>query len=85
MEDWYDVVQKNDTFSIDYLIGEEAYLGKGYGKAIVSLLTRTIKEKEKAKQIIVQPEKENIPSNKALLSNGYIFDENKDYYYKILE
>lgn len=85
MEDWYDVAQKNNTFSIDYLIGNEEYLGKGYGKAIVGLLTETIKEKEQAKQIIVQPDKENIPSNKALLANGYIFDENKNYYYKLLD
>jgi RimJ/RimL family protein N-acetyltransferase len=85
MEDWYSVVQKNNTFSIDYLIGNEAYLGKGYGKGIVSLLTDTIKEKEQAKQIIVQPDKENLPSNKVLLSNGYIFDKYKDYYYKLLD
>ncbi len=85
LEDWYSVTQKNNTFSIDYLIGNEAYLGKGYGKAIVSLLTDTIKEKEQAKEIIVQPDKDNMPSNKVLLSNGYIFDKQKDYYYKLLD
>lgn len=85
MEDWYSVAQKNNTFSIDYLIGNEEYLGKGYGKAIVRLLTDTIKEKEQAKQIIVQPDKENLPSNNVLLSNGYIFDKQKDYYYKLLD
>jgi len=36
-EDWYSVSKPNDTFSIDYLIGEEAYLCKGYGKAIVEI------------------------------------------------
>jgi len=85
IEDWYKITEKNHTFSIDYLIGNEAYLGKGYGKAIVSLLTDTIKEKEEGKQIIVQPDKENIPSIKALLSNGYIYDEEKDYYYKLID
>lgn len=85
LEDWYSVARKNDTFSIDYLIGNEAYLGKGYGKAIVRLLTNTIKEKEQAKQIIVQPDKENLPSNNVLLSNGYIFDKQKDYFYKLLD
>lgn len=85
LEDWYTVNQKKDTFSIDYLIGEEAFLGKGYGKAIVRVLTDIIKEKEQGKQIVVQPEKENMPSNHVLLSNGYMFDEEKDYYYKRLD
>lgn len=35
MEDWYSVTRRDETFSIDYLIGDEAYLGKGYGKAII--------------------------------------------------
>ena len=84
MEDWYSVTQRNDTFSIDYLIGNEAYLGKGYGKAIVKLLTDTIKQIELAKQIILQPDKENHSSNHVLLANGYIFDKQKDYYCKLL-
>jgi RimJ/RimL family protein N-acetyltransferase len=31
-EDWYSVNKPHDTYSIDYLIGEESYLRKGYGK-----------------------------------------------------
>lgn len=85
MEDWYKVEKRGDTFSIDYLIGNEAYLGKGYGKALVKLLTETIRKNERAKRIIVQPEKENGPSNHVLLANGYVFDEQKDYYVKLLE
>ena len=85
MEDWYKVEKRGDTFSIDYLIGNEAYLGKGYGKALVKLLTETIRKKERAKRIIVQPEKENGPSNHVLFANGYVFDEQKDYYVKLLE
>lgn len=84
MEDWYNVRQRGDTFSIDYLIGNEAYLSKGYGKAIVKLLTDTIAETEHGKRIIVQPEKENHSSNHVLLANGYVFDKQKDYYYKLL-
>lgn len=85
LEDWYSVSRPNDTYSIDYLIGNEAYLGKGYGKAIVNLLTDIIKDIEQGKQIIVQPEKENIPSKRVLLSNGYIFDKEKHYFYKHLK
>lgn len=85
MEDWYSVTQRGDTFSIDYLIGNEAYLGKGYGKSIVKLLTDTIRQKEQAKQIIVQPEQENHSSNHVLMANGYAYDEQKKYYYKLLD
>lgn len=84
MEDWYNVTERG-IYSIDYLIGNEACLGKGYGKTIVNLLTETIKQIEKATQIIVQPDKDNQPSNHVLLANGYIFDKQKDYYCKMLE
>lgn len=83
-EDWYSVTQKGDTYSIDYLIGNETYLGKGYGKAIIEILSDTIKSIGMVNKIIVQPEKENHSSNHVLLANGYIFDEQQDYYYKIL-
>lgn len=84
LEDWYSITKRGDTFSIDYLIGHEAYLGKGYGKAIVKLLTDTIQQREHGNQIIVQPEKENHSSNHVLLANGYIYDEQKKYYSKSL-
>lgn len=79
-EEWYDVKNPNSLFSIDYLIGEEEYLNKGYGKAIISILTNNIKHNTSAKQIVVQPEKENIPSNKALLSVGYVYNQKRGYY-----
>jgi len=79
-EEWYNVNFVNQLFSIDYLIGDENYLRKGYGKAIIELLTETIKKNENGKRIIVQPDKENISSNKALLSAGYVYDEEYQYY-----
>lgn len=85
LELWYDVTEKGNTFSIDYLIGAEAYLGKGYGKMIVKLLIETIRVHENAHRIIVQPEKENHSSNGVLLANGSIFDNKLDYYYKLLD
>lgn len=54
---WYNAGSANQFFSIDYLIGEESYLRKGYGRAIIELLTITINKNEDGKQIIVQPEK----------------------------
>lgn len=84
MEDWYSITLRGDTFSIDYLIGNEAYLGRGYGKSIVKLLTDTIAQKEHAKRIIVQPDKENHSSNHVLSANGYMYDEQKKYYCKTI-
>jgi Acetyltransferase (GNAT) family. len=79
-EDWYSIDESNKIFSLDYLIGEEEYLGKGYGKAIVKLLIGKIKEQNPEAEIIVQPENENIASCKALLSNGFVYNEEKEYF-----
>lgn len=79
-EEWYEVEAKGRKFSIDYLIGEEEYLRKGYGKTIVNALVEKIKVIESAETIVVQPEKDNIASNKALIANGFLYDESKEYY-----
>lgn len=79
-EDWYSVQARNETYSTDYLIGEEAYLHKGNGKRIVELLIDAIRTKTQAKEIIVRPEEENTPSCKTLTSCGFMFDETAGYY-----
>lgn len=83
LEDWYTVTQRSKTYSIDYLIGDERYLGKGYGKTIVGLLSATLRAKEGPCEIIVQPDRENHASNNVLLANGYLYDEPLGYYYKV--
>ena len=62
--------RQGETYSIDYLIGEEAYLRKGYGKEIVRLLTEKV-QCLGARRIIVQPETDNAASCGALAANGY--------------
>jgi RimJ/RimL family protein N-acetyltransferase len=79
-EDWYEVATRNRIFSIDYLIGEEKYLRKGYGKVIVQILIDTIRKTNQTFEIVVQPDLENIPLNRVLLANGFIYDEEKKYY-----
>ena len=79
-EDWYCVDNTNEIFSIDYFIGEKEYLRKGYGKEIVRLLVNEIWKLSNKIDIVVQPEIENIASCKALLSNGFTYDENKKYF-----
>lgn len=83
-EEWYTIDSPGRVYSIDYLIGEEEYLGKGFGKAIVKVLVDKIKSNPGAEEIVVQPEEENLPSCKSLLANGFIFDKEKEYYYLLL-
>ena len=83
LEDWYSVNQRGDIYSIDYLIGNEAYLGKGYGKEIVRMLTKQIADTAHAREIVVQPDEENDASNGVLLANGYVYNKEKKYYHKL--
>ncbi|MFA5659108.1 MAG: GNAT family N-acetyltransferase [Oscillospiraceae bacterium] len=77
-EDWHGKIDIKDTYSIDYLIGEEEYLNKGFGTKIIKQLTKKVFSETTAVQIIVHPEKENAASRNALLSAGYGFYENSD-------
>ena len=79
-EHWYSVNNPNELFSIDYFIGEENYLRKGYGKETVGILISKIQEISSVINIVVQPENENIASCKALLANGFVYDKQNDYY-----
>lgn len=74
-EDWYSVHSANETYSIDYLIGEEAYLRQGYGRQIICLLVDMIRGNTQGKEIIVNPEEENLASCKALVSCGFEYDQ----------
>ncbi|MDR1054899.1 MAG: acetyltransferase [Prevotellaceae bacterium] len=74
-EEWYSISWLNKVFSIDYLIGEEEYLGKGYGKQIVELLIHEIYKLSPKTEIVVQPDNDNVASCKALLANGFVYDK----------
>ncbi|MDR1759759.1 MAG: GNAT family N-acetyltransferase, partial [Fibrobacter sp.] len=83
-EEWYEIDKPNQTYSIDYLIGEEDFLNKGYGKEIVKQLIEKIKA-ENGKEIVVQPDQENTSSQKILLANGFVYKKKEKYYYKNIE
>lgn len=85
LEDWYIITQPGDMCSIDYLIGNVEYLGKGYGKEIVRVLTEYIKDTENPREIVVQPDGDNNASNGVLLANDYVYDKEKKYYRKLLK
>lgn len=74
------------TFGIDYMIGDPKLLGQGIGKQIVGLISqKTIRDKQPV-QLIADPnledDKLNIPSIRALESNGYHLDQKSILYKK---
>jgi RimJ/RimL family protein N-acetyltransferase len=81
-EDWYTVENSGEVFSIDYLIGDTYFLGKGIGRDLVGLLEEEI-IKSGGEKLIVKPDKENAASNNLLKSKGYT--HNGEYYEKILK
>lgn len=83
-ETWHNNAYVNGAYSIDYMIGEEAYLGKGFGTEIIFALENEIRANTEAKKIIVQPDNENKASRNTLLSANYIYDETHDIFYKEL-
>jgi RimJ/RimL family protein N-acetyltransferase len=64
------------SYGIDYLIGEEAYLGKGLGKGIITLLIDRIFSFPYAERVTADIDKDNKASAGALLSCGFeLLDE----------
>ena len=80
MEDWYSVTRHGDTFSIDYLIGNEAYLGKGYGKAIISHLINMAFNSLEVSKVDLIVEGDNEAAIKLYLDLGFVIEnENRCY------
>ena len=79
-ESWQGTVPVEGTYSIDYLIGEAEYLNLGYGKKTIQLLLEKLTAKPEVLRVIVQPEAENIPSGKTLLSAGFSYDKENNLY-----
>lgn len=79
-EPWAGYTARGGSYSIDYMIGEAAYLRQGLGKQIVAELIKKIKSHGDAKRIVVQPEPENIASCHLLLSCGFNLDREKGIY-----
>lgn len=73
-----DVAEKNHTYEIGYLIGEEEYLNKGIGKMIIRMLEEKITAIG-GKEISSDPSEENLISIKALLSSGFKKKSDGDY------
>lgn len=74
---WHIAERKSEVYSIDYLIGEPEFLRRGFGKEMILLLLQKIKVAS-GKTVIVQPEKENASSCRALESAGFKYN-GEDY------
>ncbi len=79
-ETWHGTIEKEGTYSIDYMIGESAYLKQGIGTCMVKALVEKIRHIPGAKRIIVQPEPENTASCHTLLACGFVFDAENTLY-----
>lgn len=79
-EDWYEVTNESELFSIDYFVGEPSFLGKGYGKEIIRQLTEKIQQIPTAKSIVVKPDNQNLSSCGVLAANNYRYYEDKKYF-----
>jgi RimJ/RimL family protein N-acetyltransferase len=77
-----DIPEKNHTYEIGFLIGEEEYLNKGIGKIVIQRLEEKIIEIG-GKEIASDPSEKNIASVKTLLSNGFVQVREDDYRKKL--
>ena len=83
-EIWHGTMKVENAFSIDYMIGESDYLGKGYGTQIILKLEEEIRTHTKAENIIVQPDLNNEKSRNTLNAAGFLYDSINDVFYKSL-
>lgn len=60
------------SYGIDYLIGEEFYMGKGLGKKMIALLVDKIFSFPEAQRVTADIDRDNKASEKALLSCGFV-------------
>lgn len=83
-ETWHGDIRTDGAYSIDYLIGEPDFIGKGLGKKLIAALLERIALHDGARLVIVRPDPENKASRGALLSVGFTFDRiNGLYSYRI--
>ena len=65
--------RRGEIFSIDYLIGEPGYLRRGFGKEMTAQMLAMLRA-AKVKTVIVEPERDNAASNRALEANGFTWN-----------
>ncbi len=83
-EDWHGDLPLAGTYSLDYLIGEAAFLRRGFGKQLVAALLSEIRRQPDAKRVIVQPDPANHASCGLLQACGFaLMPQNGLYLYTL--
>jgi RimJ/RimL family protein N-acetyltransferase len=70
---WSD--EPEGTVGIDYLIGEESYLYRGYGNDIVREIIVIIRQTNNYRFVIADPDIKNPASVSVLINNGFIIQK----------
>ena len=63
-EDWNGIVSVEETYSVDYFIGDVRFLRKGCASKALKLLNSIIFSRSDASRIIVKPENDNYASKR---------------------
>ena len=84
-EDWQGDVPTEGAYSLDYLIGEAAYLRRGCAREALLQLGARIKAQPDAQRIIVQPDADNAASQNALRAAGYSHDAKNNLFLLVLQ
>jgi RimJ/RimL family protein N-acetyltransferase len=74
LEEDYAMYAQDGLYSIDYMIGEEEWLGKGHGKAIVRALLEMIFAIPGALMAVAKPDAGNAASRGTLEACGFTLD-----------
>lgn len=74
IEDDFAMYGQEGLYGVDYMVGEESFLGKGYGKAVVSELLARIFAIPCARMAVAKPDANNAASRGTLESCGFKLD-----------
>lgn len=82
LEENFGTLSVKGSYGIDYLIGEETYIGKGLGKKMIMELVNRIFSFEDAQIVTADIDRENKASENTLLSCGFrlLSAESSRYY-----
>lgn len=83
IEEDFGSLPMDGSYGIDYLIGEEEYLGKGLGKGLINTLVRKIFTLENAQRVTAHIDGNNDSSKNVLLANGFTLLDAADSRYVI--
>lgn len=65
--------ESKGTYGIDLFIGEEEYLGKGYGTQALMVFTSALFEKYGAEKIVIDPDADNTNAMRCYEKVGFTF------------